>query len=161
MGNATVHNTWADTHCCFGLVQQLGRLGSGRQPHNKTGEGLDPRHRPAAVARSGEQRRGEVGPWVGEEGGPPGGAGNDNYNVRKVSRWAARSRGTGRGERRRGVIRSLVVEHTWRLRLDGVDGRPQRGARRSDTVLQSGQRGSAGSGMVQFGGRAAPGRRRC
>jgi hypothetical protein len=43
----------------------------------KTGEGLDPRRWPAALAGSGEQRRGEVGPWVGEmasEVGDPFGA---------------------------------------------------------------------------------------
>jgi hypothetical protein len=38
----------------------------------KIGEGLDPRRWPAAVAGSGEQRRGEVGPWVGEMVGEVG-----------------------------------------------------------------------------------------
>jgi hypothetical protein len=45
-------------------------------------------------------------------------AGNDDYDVRKVPRRPARSRGAGRGERRRGVNQSLVVECTRRLRLD-------------------------------------------
>jgi hypothetical protein len=35
-------------------------------------EGLDPRRWPAAVAGSGEQRRGEVGSWVGEMAGDAG-----------------------------------------------------------------------------------------
>jgi hypothetical protein len=46
------------------------------------------------------------------------GDGNDNYDVRKVLRRAARSRGAGRDEWRRGANQSLVVERTRRLRLD-------------------------------------------
>jgi hypothetical protein len=43
--------TWVDTHCYFGLVRLLGRLGSGRQPSNKTGEAGEPR-RAAAPSKS-------------------------------------------------------------------------------------------------------------
>jgi hypothetical protein len=46
------------------------------------------------------------------------GAGNDDYDVRKVPRRPAQSRGVGRGERRRGANQSLVVERTRRLLLD-------------------------------------------
>jgi hypothetical protein len=46
-------STWADTHCCFSLVQQLGRLGSGWQPSSKIGEAGEPRRAAKPVESGG------------------------------------------------------------------------------------------------------------
>jgi hypothetical protein len=95
--------TWADTHCCFGLVQQLGQLGSGRQPRSKTREGLDLRRWPAVVAGSSEQRRGEVGPWVREEGGSPGG-------LATMTTTCGRCRGGQRGAEAPGAANDVTAQ---------------------------------------------------
>jgi hypothetical protein len=51
--------TWADTHCCFGPVQQQGRLGSGWQPTRRTGEELPWRGEVAAPVDFGGEGSGE------------------------------------------------------------------------------------------------------
>jgi hypothetical protein len=54
--------TWADTHCCFGPVQQLGWLGSGWQPTGRTRDELPWRGEAAArliLAVAGSEGSGE------------------------------------------------------------------------------------------------------
>jgi hypothetical protein len=107
MGNATVH---------IGRHPLLLRPGPARQPRSKTGEGLDPRRWSAAVAGSGEQRRGEVGPWVGEEGGSPGGLATTTTTCR-------RCRGGQRGVEATGAVNGVVARtRAWWLSAHGGFG---------------------------------------
>jgi hypothetical protein len=104
MGNLTVH--MGDTHCCFGLVQQLGRLGSGWQPSSKAGRQGNQgalRRRPNLVACR----------W-------PGGL-----------RWGTRARGSGggliRGRNRTdksssGIVHGGEVER-WGVSINNPEGR--------------------------------------